>query len=99
MKTSERNASSNTVCTWAWPIIPLFLLVGSPARAEILSAAVTGGAVEGVVRDGVASFEGIPFAAPPVGTLRWKPPQTIQGWSGTRKADHFALPCAQPSPV
>jgi para-nitrobenzyl esterase len=79
-------------------ITTLTLFFGSPAVAEILSAAVTGGAVEGVLRDGVASFQGIPFAAAPVGTLRWKPPQSVRAWSGTRKAEHFALPCAQPTP-
>jgi para-nitrobenzyl esterase len=38
---------------------------------------------------GVHSFKGIPFAAAPVGDLRWKAPQPVQPWSGVRKADHF----------
>ena len=52
---------------------------------------IAGGKVRGV-RDevtGVYSFKGIPFAAPPVGDLRWKGPQPVQPWSGIREADHF----------
>jgi para-nitrobenzyl esterase len=46
------------------------------------------GVLEGVVSadDQVRSFKGIPFAAPPVGPLRWKPPQPVQPWSGVRPA-------------
>jgi para-nitrobenzyl esterase len=40
-------------------------------------------------------FLGIPFAAPPIGELRWKPPRPASTWSGIRKADHFGSPCAQ----
>jgi para-nitrobenzyl esterase len=38
---------------------------------------------------GVRSFKGIPFAAPPVGDLRWKAPQPVQSWKGVRRADRF----------
>jgi para-nitrobenzyl esterase len=40
-------------------------------------------------------FRGIPFAAPPVGPLRWKPPQAVRPWAGVKAADHFAPACMQ----
>lgn len=49
------------------------------------------GIVEGRVEPeaGIRVFKGIPFAAPPIGELRWKPPQPIASWTGVRKADRF----------
>ena len=47
------------------------------------------------MKDGIASFKGIPFAAPPVGGLRWKLPQPVESWVGTRKAYEFAPGCMQ----
>jgi para-nitrobenzyl esterase len=49
------------------------------------------GIVEGITdaRSGVRMFKGIPFAAPPIGDFRWKPPQPIKSWEGVRKADRF----------
>jgi para-nitrobenzyl esterase len=48
------------------------------------------GTVEGVTEaSGIRSFKGIPFAAPPVGDLRWKEPQPAKNWKGVRKADQF----------
>jgi para-nitrobenzyl esterase len=43
----------------------------------------------------VASFKGIPFAAPPVGDLRWEVPQPAKGWTGIKKADAYASGCMQ----
>jgi para-nitrobenzyl esterase len=40
-------------------------------------------------------FKGIPFAAPPVGDLRWKPPKPVAHWDGVRKADQFGAQCMQ----
>ena len=66
-----------------------------PATAEILTAKVTGGQVEGVASQGIVAFKGIPFAAPPVGELRWKAPQPLQAWAGVKKATAFAASCMQ----
>lgn len=46
---------------------------------------------------GVRSFRGIPFAAPPVGNLRWKEPQPVANWTGVRNADQFGARCMQRS--
>ena len=48
-------------------------------------------------RDGVRSFKGIPFAAPPVRELRWKAPQPVKNWKGVRNADKFGARCMQRS--
>ena len=51
---------------------------------------VKNGQLEGILeKSGIHSFKGIPFAAPPVGDLRWKEPQPAQDWTGVRKADKF----------
>ena len=46
------------------------------------------GLVEGADDNGVRAFKGIPFAAPPVGDLRWKPPQPVKDWEGVRAGRH-----------
>jgi para-nitrobenzyl esterase len=47
-------------------------------------------------RDGdLVIYKGIPYAAPPLGDLRWKPPQPARRWDGVREATTFSLPCAQ----
>jgi para-nitrobenzyl esterase len=55
------------------------------------------GVVEGVaaVSPGVRVFRGIPFAAPPIGKLRWKAPQPVKHWKGVRKAAEFGPRCMQ----
>lgn len=53
------------------------------------------GEVQGVADDGVVSYKGIPFAAPPVGELRWRPPQPATPWTGVRQATEFASDCMQ----
>ena len=57
------------------------------------------GVVEGTTApNGVRAFRGIPFAAPPVGDLRWQPPQPVKPWEGVRKADRFG-PRAMQRPI
>ena len=71
------------------------LLAAVTAGAQIREVEVTGGRVSGVVTNEIAAFKGIPFAAPPVGDLRWKPPQPVNGWTGVRDAAAFAPSCPQ----
>jgi len=55
------------------------------------------GRVAGVhdARRGLDEFKGIPYAAPPLGKLRWKPPQPVAAWKGVREADRFGPRCMQ----
>jgi para-nitrobenzyl esterase len=66
-----------------------------PSRADVREAEVTGGKVAGIAADGMVSFKGIPFAAPPVGALRWKAPQPVKPWSGALTARTFGRSCMQ----
>src|SRR6185503_14926101 len=56
---------------------------------------VEGGALRGVVRDGVTAYLGVPYAAPPIGNLRWREPQPPVKWQGVRAADKFGNDCVQ----
>ena len=56
---------------------------------------IDSGALAGGRADGVASFKGIPYAAPPVGVLRWKPPQAPSPWKDLRPALSFGADCMQ----
>jgi para-nitrobenzyl esterase len=67
----------------------------APARAQIETAEVTGGKIAGTVAEGLGEFKGIPFAAPPVGQLRWKAPQPVKHWTGTRQTVAFGAACMQ----
>jgi para-nitrobenzyl esterase len=54
------------------------------------------GQVQGSTANGVSTFNGIPFAAPPVGSLRWVAPQLPAPWTGVRQATAFGSQCPQP---
>ncbi|MGH6877298.1 MAG: carboxylesterase/lipase family protein [Rhizomicrobium sp.] len=71
----------------------LLLLASLPAQASAVRT--DAGLVQGVRTDGLNVYEGIPFAAPPTGALRWRKPQPAHAWSGVRKTDRFAPACMQ----
>lgn len=72
-----------------------------PSHANSLSAKVetTAGSIEGTQeKTGILSFKGIPYAAPPVNNLRWKAPQALEAWEGTRECKNFGPSPMQSSP-
>lgn len=54
------------------------------------------GKLQGVERNSMVMFKNIPYAAPPVGDLRWRPPQPARGWTGVRDASRAGQACMQP---
>jgi para-nitrobenzyl esterase len=73
----------------------VLLLALIPGLSHALPVATASGAVEGVAGDGLLVYRGIPYAAAPVGALRWREPQPAPSWTGTYRADHFAPACVQ----
>jgi para-nitrobenzyl esterase len=73
----------------------LFSAASSGALAAGPVATIESGQVAGSVDKGVASWKGIPFAAPPVGDLRWRAPQPAAGWDEVRDATAYSNDCMQ----
>ena len=71
-------------------MIPLSVVAASAPQVKTKA-----GTVEGKNDGGVHAFLGIPYAAPPVGELRWKPPVPAASWTGVRKATEFGAHCMQ----
>ena len=71
----------------------------APLEAQIASADVTGGKVQGSAEGDIGVFKGIPFAAPPVGELRWQDPQPVKPWKGVKAATAFGPACMQALPA
>ncbi len=78
---------------------PLFsivlLIISLTATAQNPIVSTADGELRGVQAEAVASFKGIPFAAPPIGEYRWRPPQPVTPWEGVRDAVDYGPICAQ----
>jgi para-nitrobenzyl esterase len=72
-------------------LLILISTMGVTQVSDITSPQVktANGTVQGIYSSGIRIFKGVPFAAPPVGNLRWREPQPVKSWSGVRKADKF----------
>jgi para-nitrobenzyl esterase len=75
--------------------ITLSLMALNAFAVERPSAKVDSGALQGIVEYNMNVFKGIPYAAPPLGDLRWRPPQPVTPWEGTRDASQFGDSCPQ----
>ncbi len=75
-------------------VIAAFSLNAQSNPQQPVAVNVDGGLVQGSLEDGLTVYKGIPFAAPPVGNLRWQAPKSVLKWEGIRQATKFA-----PSPV
>ncbi|MBI3210463.1 MAG: carboxylesterase family protein [Candidatus Solibacter usitatus] len=73
----------------------IFALLPLAAFAIQDPVATKSGPVSGAASEGVQTYKGIPFAAPPVGDLRWKAPQPVAAWKQVRQATAFGAPCVQ----
>ena len=78
-------------------LLPLLAFLGcnpSEKKAEAPVLTVEGGQIQGIVAEnhGVFAYKGIPYAAPPIGDLRWKEPQPVVAWEGVRQCDKFGHP-------
>ena len=72
-------------------VMLLAMFAAAPANAQQPPPIrIEGGLVQGTSVDGLAVYRGIPFAAPPVGDLRWRAPQPAAKWEGVRPAANFA---------
>lgn len=83
---------------WAWAVLALLLIGSAAAEAGVPVDVVTiQGVLRGTAFEGYSSFLGVPFAAPPVGVLRWALPQPPESWTGIRDATQFGNVCPQPA--
>jgi para-nitrobenzyl esterase len=81
--------------TWLRRALVPALGIGLAATLAAAPVKTDSGLVSGAVKDGVASWKGIPFAAPPVGELRWRAPRPAPAWSGVKEATAYAHDCMQ----
>jgi len=75
-------------------LVAFIALMATAAFADVAQTA--SGPVKGDSADGVLVFKGIPYAAAPIGDLRWRAPQPTAAWSSPRDATAFGPRCMQP---
>src|ERR1700733_6613091 len=79
-------------------VVPMLLAAGGKPKQAAATGPVVhiaSGVIHGTQHGDIAVFEGVPFAAPPVGPLRWREPQAVSPWPGVRDATAPSHPCMQ----
>jgi para-nitrobenzyl esterase len=82
-------------CRRVYAALALICLLALGGSAQAQTRPTQSGPVKGITVGDVAEFRGIPYAAPPVGKLRWKPPAAPATWPGTRDASAYGPACEQ----
>src|ERR1019366_6637981 len=85
---------TNTARNIVFPVIAVLLISATYVIGQPEKIKTEGGWIQGIAENSLTIFRGIPFAAPPVGNLRWCAPQTVEKWDSIRLATKFA-----PSPM
>jgi para-nitrobenzyl esterase len=80
---------------FAATLLGLVVTAGTALAAAPPRVQTRQGVVEGKQVAGISEFLGIPYAMPPVGDLRWRPPVAAQPWAGVRRATEYGAACAQ----
>ncbi|MEI7857678.1 MAG: carboxylesterase family protein [Methanomicrobiales archaeon] len=100
MKTGMVKSSVLVICL---VIMGLFFMAGCTQKESGYSGAnISGivktdaGSVSGLQQGGLRVFHGIPFAAPPTGDLRWRPPEPVKPWDGVKETKEYSATCPQP---
>ena len=94
MIANSRSARAQAGALLSALTLALSVLLAPIASAETIR--IASGLVEGAEEDGVRVFKGVPFAAPPVGSFRWRAPTPPEPWDGVRRANQFSPICMQP---
>jgi para-nitrobenzyl esterase len=89
-KKMRRKTIGKRVLSVAFLVSASMAMAGAQVRVKTAQ-----GTLEGTSEGGVIAFKGVPFAAPPVGDLRWRAPQPPAAWTGVRKAEQFRASCMQ----
>lgn len=76
-------------------LIAATVALSGTALAQKVAVTFSNGTVIGSQEAGIEAFKGIPYSQPPVGALRWQPPQPVKSWSGERQAVNYGNDCLQ----
>src|SRR5580658_3704369 len=93
-------SKTSPVRQFSYLCLAISMLLVHPARPQHVDTKgplvhLASGTLEGTMSGEISVFKGIPFAKPPLGPLRWRPPQPIAPWAGIRDATKPSQPCMQ----